>query len=447
MVDLTPGRFLREFYRQGSAEMQRREFRDVPVVALPVDWAEGMDKGSPDQIRGLSKLFITAAGNACHGGVCDGRLWFPDHPWWSDHPGRWENVFAAFATGKFIIARYAWKVNGVVVPRGSDTDLCGHAMEYCYSLLFNENMPVRFQGWHSSVATARLGAMAFYLFQLWDTPEEVVETLNVCAEDVGAPGPDEEFGRGIVSVVCDRVQMREVQMAVESLGSYNLSPVMGEMLTGLESSVFAFYPPTSASIPTSLPLDSTPFFSLNGLSKETMVGHLGTRMSLKGTDLFLAGGTDYTPLGLRSSLIPTTRTPFMEVGTRRNVLRRGRNTLSLLSTYGVQRGRVPHRPRGQPGDTVRPGPSGTRLSRSIPTTVVSSAPWAYRDTRRPARRGRPSSRDTRSSASFSPFGRYQVFPKPPGIAASAKGSFRAPAQPARIAGRRLSGSPRSPWTK
>ena len=198
MVDLTPGRFLREFYRQGSAEMQRREFRDVPVVALPVDWAEGMDKGSPDQIRGLSKLFITAAGNACHGGVCDGRLWFPDHPWWSDHPGRWENVFAAFATGKFIIARYAWKVNGVVVPRGSDTDLCGHAMEYCYSLLFNENMPVRFQGWHSSVATARLGAMAFYLFQLWDTPEEVVETLNVCAEDVGAPGPDEEFGRGIV---------------------------------------------------------------------------------------------------------------------------------------------------------------------------------------------------------------------------------------------------------
>ena len=113
---------------------------------------------------------------------------------------------------------------------------------------------------------------------------------------------------------------------------------MGKMLTGLEPSVFAFYPPTSGSIPTSLPLDSTPFFSLNGLSKETMVGHLGTRMSLKGTDLFLAGGTDYTPLGLRSSLIPTTRTPFMEVGTRRNVLRRGRNTLSLLSTYGYSAG-------------------------------------------------------------------------------------------------------------
>ena len=174
-------------------------------------------------------------------------------------------------------------------------------------------------------ASVRLGAIAFYLFQLWDTPAEVVETLNVCAEDVGAPGPDEEFGRGIVSLVCDRVQTREVRTAVESLSSYGVSPVVGQMLTDGQPRL---YPPTSVSLPA---LKLRPFFAFN---RYNMAGHLGAGFAVKRTDLYAAGGSDYSPLGFRSSLIPVDRAAFVEVGAKRGLA----GGLSALGTYGHSQG-------------------------------------------------------------------------------------------------------------
>ena len=51
----------------------------------------------------------------------------------------------------------------------------------------------------ASAASAHLAAFAFYLSQLWDTTAEVVEVMQKTAIDIGKPGPDEEFGWGLVT--------------------------------------------------------------------------------------------------------------------------------------------------------------------------------------------------------------------------------------------------------
>lgn len=48
-------------------------------------------------------------------------------------------------------------------------------------------------------------------------PPSVVGVLNACAEDVGEPGIDEEFGRGIVSVVCDVVQALTPHIGIQQI--------------------------------------------------------------------------------------------------------------------------------------------------------------------------------------------------------------------------------------
>ena len=48
----------------------------------------------------------------------------------------------------------------------------------------------------TSSASAKLAAAAFYVFQLYDKAEEVVDTLKECAEDIGEPGVDYEFAWG-----------------------------------------------------------------------------------------------------------------------------------------------------------------------------------------------------------------------------------------------------------
>ena len=69
----------------------------------------------------------------------------------------------------------------------------------------------------TSDASAKLAAAAFYVFQLYEKAEEVVDTLKECAEDIGEPGVDYEFGLGLVSLACGRVESAEVLTASSSL--------------------------------------------------------------------------------------------------------------------------------------------------------------------------------------------------------------------------------------
>ena len=203
-------------------------FRDTLVFNFPNSIARNLLFEDLDTIRRNNFLTVAAAGNT---NTNDDRrdLWYPDHPWWitKGGPDMWENAFAAFATGRFILAKYA-KIasDGTVVPLEGNVK-CGLAKDSCYSIISSpEN-----RSFGTSSASARLSALTFYLFQLWDTPREVVGVLNVCAEDVGDPGVDEEFGRGIVSVVCDTVQNRERRVVSSSMQVSNAaSPVFAEMV-------------------------------------------------------------------------------------------------------------------------------------------------------------------------------------------------------------------------
>ena len=219
---------------------------------------------------------------------------------------------AFLGTGKVLLAKYALQnSDGTIVPYEGNVK-CGTVMEYCYSILAPEG-----QDWGTSGASANLSALTFYLFQLWNTPEEVVGVLNVCTEDIGEPGIDEEFGRGIVSVVCDTVQGRERGVVADSMVVSGVSPVMAHM-TGTQPVLNGF----------------RPLYAFRGSSSETATGYLGGQFSGGGTDLFVSGGADYAPFGVYSSLLRSSRKPFVEFGSRRSVFSRGAHTVFLLGAYG-----------------------------------------------------------------------------------------------------------------
>ena len=332
------------FTREYSSEVRE----DTLVFNFPNSWPNDVAVSEIDILKQAQFLVVAALGNTR---TSRGRrdLWYPDHPWWSGTG--WERSMRALATGKLLLAKHVVQSSDGSIIADEDNVKCGLAKEYCYSVM----APDKDLYTGTSGASSKLSALTFYLFQLWDTPREVVRTLNVCAEDVGEPGIDEEFGRGIVSVVCDRVQNRERSAVSESLSMHNASPVLTQMSGDYHS---------TSSIPQSLPSAGKfrPFYVLRGYNLETATGHLGGQISLKGADLFVSGGTSYTPLGMHSSFLPVARTPFMEFGTKRTLFSRGDHKVALLGTYGYS---------GRHGFSAHVSHLGTRYERHFSNAALA----------------------------------------------------------------------------
>ena len=326
-----------------SKEKWRGLREETLVAGVPTTWvATGVKPGDPELIARHNILFVTAAINTHWADSPD--LWYPEHSHWKENPRNWERSFAAFATGKVIMATYADLTRGEIV-RYNGTVKCGLAKEFCYSVMRPSHRSYGGSlGQGTSSASSQLAALAFYLSQLWDTPSAVVNTLNVCAEDVGEPGVDEVFGRGVVSVVCDRVRNRERSVVSSSISSStrgNASPILAQMTAGSHSAGSFSTVPQSFSA-SALPQPSAawfrPFYAFRGRDVGTITGHLGGRFSLKETDFLVSGGADYAPWGVYSSLLHTTRTPFVEFGTKRNLFSSDRHTVFLLGVYGYSDG-------------------------------------------------------------------------------------------------------------
>ena len=99
----------------------------------------------------------------------------------------------ALNTGKGLMATAALRrQSGAIVPN-LRVHKCGDFMEHCFTVP---------DIGHTSGATAKLSAMAFHLFQLHGSAAEVVRVLKQCAQDIGAPGIDREFGQGLVDLRC-----------------------------------------------------------------------------------------------------------------------------------------------------------------------------------------------------------------------------------------------------
>ena len=175
----------------------------------------------PETIGAHNIVWSIAAGNTHQPGVGGDRdLWRPDHPFWVEQrePGSnccanaWENHVKAFATGKALIATYAHADGEGSYAWDEYLVSCGEMRDACFAI---EQPPDERGG--TSDASAKLAAAAFYVFQLYEKAEEVVDTLKECAEDIGEPGVDYEFGLGLVSLACERVESAEVLTASSSL--------------------------------------------------------------------------------------------------------------------------------------------------------------------------------------------------------------------------------------
>ena len=302
------------------------------VFSIPLAWATVVSEADIDIVRRHDFLVVAAAMNTDNEDIAQNRrdMWYPDHPHWEDW-GDWDRSMRAFETGKVIIAKHVFMDHdGTIMPVELQVK-CGLAKDFCYSVFGTDG--------GTSKASVQLGALSYYLSQLWQTPREVVGVLNTCAEDVGDPGIDEEFGRGVVSVICDTVQRRERVIAASSMRTSDAdSPVLNQMIAGDYATV---RPSPQSLAPRSFALSKRfrPFYAVRGYTLETATGYVGGQISLDGADLFFAGGADYDPLGVRSSLLRTTiRTPFMEVGAKRTLFSRTVHGVSFLGSYGRSAG-------------------------------------------------------------------------------------------------------------
>ncbi len=169
-------------------------------------------EGDDARLRSLNLVVPVGAGNVQFtNGSPDPCIKGPHHrDTWrldTDTACGWEHTtyYAmrdALNTGKGLMATTAIRRHsGAIVP-DRYVYKCGDFMEHCFTVL---------DIGHTSGATAKLSAMVFHLFQLYEDAAEVVRVLKHCAQDIGAPGIDREFGQGLVDLRCSEAMLPVIE--------------------------------------------------------------------------------------------------------------------------------------------------------------------------------------------------------------------------------------------
>ena len=255
-------------------------------------------------------LFVIAAGNTKS--TRDRRdLWSGQHPFWqgSVNVQRYKNALATFKTGKVIAATSAIEEENGDIVSSKAVVQCGDIAEWCFTVL-----PLSY----TSSASARLAALSFYLAQLYPTAEEVVETLNVCAIDIGEPGIDREFGRGLANIVCGPVLEKELAVAMRTSSMTAHSPALERVLSSEEKEGCA----------------CVSFFSSVTRGFGTTVGHVGVSLA---DNVTLLAGRGFAPIGVESSLFIETNM-FAEISYKRSLFKKRDHFASLIATHSRQWG-------------------------------------------------------------------------------------------------------------
>ena len=163
-----------------------------------------------DYIAESDEIIVIAAGNidARHTTYCvddnyptPRDVWDRNHPYWTcteARPGisqEWfDAMLNAVATGKVVIAVSVIREEDGSVSSENFSVTCGDMAEYCFSVTH------AYDG--TSFAAPRVAAALFHLRQFYGTSEEAVAAAKQCVEDVGEPGPDREFGLGVLDLTC-----------------------------------------------------------------------------------------------------------------------------------------------------------------------------------------------------------------------------------------------------
>lgn len=80
----------------------------------------------------------------------------------------------------------------------------------------------------------------------------------------------------------------------------------------------------------------TPFTTMKQSETKPVNGHVGGSFHFDNTQIVLTSGLEHSPLGVRSSMVPTDRhpSPFFEFGLQRSLFKSERHHVSVLGTYG-----------------------------------------------------------------------------------------------------------------
>ena len=215
---VVPGPELTDNRDDGGAGLKgflRPVHRALRAETLVVNRSVGnaFSEGDDARLRSLNMVVPVGAGNVqftngsprfpCVKGPHHRDTWRLD----TDISCGWEHTtyYAmrdALNTGKGLMATAAIRrQSGAIVP-DRDVYKCGDFMEHCFTVL---------DIGHTSGATAKLSAMVFHLFQLYESAAEVVRVLKHCAQDIGAPGVDREFGQGLVDLRCSEAMLPVIE--------------------------------------------------------------------------------------------------------------------------------------------------------------------------------------------------------------------------------------------
>ena len=256
------------------------------------------------------------------------------------------------AQGKALYATWGDIQEGEVAPYPFAVS-CGEAKNDCFTVILPpEHRGRKIESFEdmaryavgTSFASPALGSYLFYLSQLWDDAVEVRRVLNECAIDVGEPGIDREFGRGVASADCPQVANRERTAARASVSLDVRSPLMNArdavMTATAARGPLAFHdagPRGRARAPVRFSFASSPRqrvvpeIYLAG----DILGAGVTKRFATGESISLSLGQGHDTLAVSSSLAgPRRRESFMEVSVRKPFLVRRDTLVELSGSYG-----------------------------------------------------------------------------------------------------------------
>ena len=273
------------------------------------------------------------------------------------------------AQGKALYATWGDIRDGEVTPYPFAVS-CGEAKNDCFTVILPpEHRGRKIESFEdmaryavgTSFASPALGSYLFYLSQLWDDAGEVRRVLDECAIDVGEPGIDREFGRGVASADCPQVTKKERDTARASVSLNMRSPLMNARDAIIPASAARGYNGSASSRRESGsgargPLsfhDARPRgrarapvrFSFASSARQRIVpdiylaedilGAGVTKRFMTGESISLSFGQGYDTLAVSSSLAdPGRRESFMEVGVRKPILVRRDTLVELSGSYG-----------------------------------------------------------------------------------------------------------------
>ncbi len=300
---------LRQFEHEQNADLRAR----TKVAHMP-QHAPFSEDEDPGIVAAHNIVWAVAAGNthALHPGG-DRDFWRPDHHYWLRDPSWHEDEFGnhlkAFATGKVLLVTYAKRDEEGSYEPIETLVRCGEARDACLAIWRQAETG------GTSDASAKLAAAAFYVFQLYEKAEEVVDTLKECAVDIGEQGVDVEFGHGLLNLACERIENAEVLTASSSLVLRWDAPALEGLLDGRPSSGVRVRASRWIADRDGLPL-----------------ARLWARYGLGHLDLAMSAGRGRVPLGVGSRYANARAAPYAAAGAGWRLFgSAGRNLSAVIS--------------------------------------------------------------------------------------------------------------------